>query len=124
VNCHETQPFLHAYVDSELDLMKALEVEQHLQECSACAYRRDGLQALRTKLQTELPVYAATNVLRSQVRTALRKSAPSAARPRFSARRWRALAACVAVIILLTPALVKTSLCRRWDPRTLDESPE
>jgi anti-sigma factor RsiW len=50
MNCHEINLLLHAYVDGELDLMRSLEVEQHLENCSTCAALRRLLQSLHTAL--------------------------------------------------------------------------
>ena len=37
MKCPETQTLINGYVDGELDLIKSLEIEQHLQACPACA---------------------------------------------------------------------------------------
>ena len=42
---------LHGYVDGELDLVKSLEYEQHLQECSGCAQALEALQAMRATIK-------------------------------------------------------------------------
>ncbi len=45
--CQETQAFIHAYVDGELDLLRSLDIEKHIADCEACAqqYRTErGLQ--------------------------------------------------------------------------------
>jgi anti-sigma factor RsiW len=47
VNCQETQRPIHGYLDGELDLMESLEIEHHLQECSACARAHASFQAVR-----------------------------------------------------------------------------
>ena len=39
---------MHGYLDEELDLVRSLEVEEHLRECSACAEALSRQQALRT----------------------------------------------------------------------------
>src|SRR5215475_10825125 len=38
VNCQEAQGLFHAYVDGELDLVRTLDIERHLRECSACTH--------------------------------------------------------------------------------------
>ena len=52
MKCEESQTLLHGYVDGELDLVRSLEIEQHLQECSICAEAHKHLQALRQKIQS------------------------------------------------------------------------
>lgn len=51
MSCHEINPLLHAYVDGELELMRSLDVERHLENCSACAAVRRLLQSLHSALR-------------------------------------------------------------------------
>jgi anti-sigma factor (TIGR02949 family) len=51
LNCRETQTLIHGYADGELDLMKCLELEQHLQECPECAQALASLQAIRAAIK-------------------------------------------------------------------------
>ena len=51
MNCHEINPLLHAYVDGELDLMRSLDIERHLETCSACAGVNRLLQSLQSALR-------------------------------------------------------------------------
>ena len=37
MTCQEAQHLLHAYLDGELDLVRNLEMEEHLQTCPSCA---------------------------------------------------------------------------------------
>ena len=48
MNCDEVQSLLPAYLDGELDLVKSLEIERHLQGCAACSRLYQNQQALRT----------------------------------------------------------------------------
>jgi anti-sigma factor RsiW len=50
VNCDELKPWLHGYIDGELDLARHLEMEDHLRECPACAASLRQLQALKHSL--------------------------------------------------------------------------
>ena len=45
--CHETQRLLDAYVDNELDLRGALEMEEHLAHCPGCSADEKGLRELQ-----------------------------------------------------------------------------
>ena len=44
MNCQETQRWLDAYCDGELDLPRSLELEQHLRDCPACAQARETMK--------------------------------------------------------------------------------
>jgi anti-sigma factor RsiW len=52
VSCQETQGLIHGYVDGELDLVRPLEIERHIEGCEVCsrAYRtqRDLKRALHS----------------------------------------------------------------------------
>ena len=52
MDCEETRILIHGYVDGELDLVRSLEIEQHLRDCAACSEANQGLQALRDALRT------------------------------------------------------------------------
>ena len=42
MNCNETQRWLDAYCDGELDMSRSLELEQHLRGCPVCAQAREN----------------------------------------------------------------------------------
>jgi anti-sigma factor RsiW len=44
VDCRDVRDLLHPYSDGELDLVRHVQVEQHLAGCAGCA---DGERALR-----------------------------------------------------------------------------
>jgi anti-sigma factor RsiW len=47
MNCDEARRLIGAYSDGELDLVRSLEVEEHLRSCDACASARENLRALK-----------------------------------------------------------------------------
>lgn len=67
MNCNEIHPLLHAYVDSELDLMRSLEVEGHLKTCAACAGAKRSMQSLRSTLRHSDLAYSAPASLHERV---------------------------------------------------------
>jgi anti-sigma factor RsiW len=60
-------------VDGELDLVRNLEIEQHLQECSDCARSYQHLQALRQKIQSAGLYQRAPLMLRQRIGASLRQ---------------------------------------------------
>jgi len=52
VDCRDVERLLHPYLDGELDLIHASQVEHHVAECTACAEARRGLLALREAIGT------------------------------------------------------------------------
>ena len=47
MNCGETEELIHGFVDSELDLVRNLEMERHLHDCPACSITHERLRAMR-----------------------------------------------------------------------------
>jgi anti-sigma factor RsiW len=50
VNCHDAKDLLHAYVDGELDLVRNLDMEQHLHSCPACAAAAKNARSLKSAI--------------------------------------------------------------------------
>jgi anti-sigma factor RsiW len=75
VTCAQIRNLLHAFVDGELDLVRHLEIEHHLAECSACAEEHDGLCSLGAALKTDGLYFRAPPGLAGRVRTSLRRAA-------------------------------------------------
>jgi anti-sigma factor RsiW len=114
--CLETQRLLDAYVDNELDLRGALEVEEHLARCTACGAEEKSLRGLQETARANLTRYPMPPGLEERLRAALHAedaptpaastSAPPArvARPTRRAWRWAALAPAAAAAALLIVA--------------------
>jgi anti-sigma factor RsiW len=86
MNCHEIHPMLHAYVDSELDLMPSLEVDRHLKTCAACTAMKRSLESLRATLRNNDLAYRAPESLRARIRQSVAVTAEE--RPRRNSRPW------------------------------------
>jgi anti-sigma factor RsiW len=95
---------LHAHADGELDVAHALEVEEHLRHCPACARASAEILELRAALRAGLPRFGAPEGLASRVRAALRR-AEGRPRPR---RLLLALAASLLVVALGAFALARS----------------
>ena len=70
--CSETQRLLDAYVDSELDLRGALEIEEHLARCPACGAEEKSLRELQESARTNLTRYPMPPGFEARLRAALR----------------------------------------------------
>jgi len=81
MNCKETQQWLDAYCDGELDTPRSLELEQHLDECRDCAGQREQLTVVSKQIRAA--AFNAPEHLQQRIRTALRtneKGAPETRR--------------------------------------------
>ena len=107
MNCADLRLLLHAYSDGELDLVRSLDVEQHLQTCAACAAQNQSLRSLRSALRSAPLAYAAPPSLRQKVRQLNREPADSP--PPESLRQprapwlwqWLAFGATAAAVLIL-----------------------
>ena len=115
MNCAETHPLLHPYTDGELDLVRSLEVEQHLNTCAACATQKNSLLSLRSLLRNSDLDYRAPDSLRKKVR-AIAPAPESEIAPRtFDASwlwKWLAIGAtafAVCTLVMRPPGISENS---------------
>jgi len=109
VSCQETQDLIHGYIDGELDLVRNLEIERHLQACQSCSQAHRDQQALRSTITTGTPYYRAPARLRTRVLSAVRKAnnpevfphIMSWKTPRIMSWRWLSIGASLAAVAIL-----------------------
>lgn len=115
MSCKLTQSYVPGYLDGELDLVRKIEMEEHLERCAECAREVESLQSLRAALRGNHLAYAAPAALRERVLSTL----PSAPAKELPKRRspWRlppvwqwaagfaVLAICAAVAWRILPGL-------------------
>jgi predicted anti-sigma-YlaC factor YlaD len=70
VTCSEFRTFLHAYLDGELDLVRQVEIEDHLRTCGACSRIHQAQLALRSALKSDELYFRAPAHLERDVRRA------------------------------------------------------
>ncbi len=97
MSCENTQVLLNAYVDGELDLIRSLEIEKHLEGCPACTRTVENQQTLGSALRTGSLIYRPPRELKPRVDAALRR----AAKPETPRRpvRWSMLAVAASFLI-------------------------
>src|SRR5689334_7641075 len=121
MNCQEARTFIHAYLDGELDLVKSLEVEQHLRECADCARLYQDQQALHTAFQDGALYYPAPAALQTRVLSSMRKAGGhTVARPALP-WRWLSLAGALAVIALVVFGLSRAVFTPAADDQLAQE---
>ncbi|HET9742191.1 MAG TPA: anti-sigma factor [Terriglobales bacterium] len=110
---HAQRNLLHAYLDNELDLVRSMELEDHLAECGECAHEVASYRTLRENIAGADLRYATPPDLRSRIDAALRKEErqrAKSARPQRSIPWWNwatVAAACVIVAAaLIVPRFV------------------
>jgi predicted DNA-binding protein (UPF0251 family) len=76
MNCQQAKPLIDPYADGELEAAAILELEQHLQSCSACGIAWRNLQSLKKTLKQDALYFTAPEELRQRIKSEL----PSPAR--------------------------------------------
>ena len=87
MKCEHAQPLVAAYADGELDGIRRHSIQKHLRTCARCAAAHADILALRARLRSELPYFAAPPGLQERVRAMVADTPP--ARASASASRWR-----------------------------------
>jgi anti-sigma factor RsiW len=105
-------PLLHAYLDSELDLVRSIELEEHLKTCPDCAQEIWTQQTLRQGLRSANLYHRAPAGLEARVRAALPREKKVIEMPRRSLWNWVAVAAAILVALVLTWHMMPSFLGR------------
>jgi anti-sigma factor RsiW len=117
VTCSEFQTFLHGYIDSELDLVRHVEIEDHLRTCGGCSRTYRAQLALRSALKADELYFWAPARLERQVRTAAQRAERKSWLPRPQTPGWigaaLAAAAVVALAVFVWPMLSRPSSTER-----------
>jgi anti-sigma factor RsiW len=116
VTCADLEPLLHGYVDGELDLVRHLDVERHLQGCPACAAACEALQGLQAALLSPSFRFEPPPGLRRRIESSLGDADFS--RPRR--RPWPLLALAASAALFALGALGAWGAVHAWSARTED----
>jgi len=99
LSCHETRELIHGYLDGELDLVKSLEVESHLEDCTACAQTYKGVRGLRSALGQRAVRFELPKDFQGRLRSALRHE--DEPQRRSTIFRWQWLVAATSLITVI-----------------------
>jgi anti-sigma factor RsiW len=108
----ETKPYLDAYMDGELDLVRAVEMEKHVKSCPDCAQEVANQRAVGNALRAADLRHAAPAGLEVRVRAALAADAKASGAAQRTARAepiqmprrmmaWGWMAAAAMIVIAL-----------------------
>jgi anti-sigma factor RsiW len=100
MRCDDMQELISPFVDGELGLLTAAEVERHLQDCTICSREYKNHRALRAALRADDLYLKPPAQLGKRVQAAVRKESRSQTnRPHFS-WRWLSVAGATAVLFV------------------------
>jgi anti-sigma factor RsiW len=74
MNCENERGLLHAYVDGELDLVRSLEIEKHLQGCETCTQVVQNQKAVASAMRSSSFYFRPPRELKPRIGAALRRS--------------------------------------------------
>src|SRR5207245_10611892 len=111
MNSQQAKALIDPYADGELEAAAILELEQHLQGCSACALAWSNLQSLKKTLKQDALYFTAPEELRQRIKAEF----PSPTKALRQSWNWNWLtgamsgAAAVCLALLLTVMLTRPS---------------
>jgi anti-sigma factor RsiW len=112
LRCEETRELIHGHVDGELDLVKSMEVEQHLQACDECARADQAIRGLSPVIGDPAVRFDPPATLERRLQSALRREQQT--RRKSFAIRWRWLVAVMSFVVVIGVVwAVAASLNRR-----------
>jgi anti-sigma factor RsiW len=112
VTCSELRPLLHGYMDGELDLVRHVEIEEHLRTCDACSQIYQAQLALRSALQSDELYFRAPAGLERKIRTAALRPERWSWVPGLQLPGWLGAAMAAAAVVVLA-FFVSPMLSRR-----------
>ena len=97
MKCEDTQHMLDAYLDGELDLVRSLDIEQHLRTCVTCSTIYRNRLILRQAIGNEQLYFRPSSSLELRVKRALHSSDKESGIGRFGVLRWAIPVALIAL---------------------------
>jgi anti-sigma factor RsiW len=119
MNHDRAKYLLPAFADRQLNPVRRFLLARHIARCPSCLSELEALQAMRTAIRTNLPVYRAPPALAMRIGSALPREAPPPARrrPAYFGITGAAMAGSLAGIML---TLTVTGFTPRSDPLATD----
>jgi anti-sigma factor RsiW len=88
MSCQETRDLIHGYLDGELDLVKSMEIEEHLKDCDACTQTSKGIRSLRSAIGDTALRFSPPANLERRLGSALRRESEPEPKPLILPWRW------------------------------------
>ena len=103
--CQEARKLIHAYLDAELDLVRSLEIEVHLNDCQTCAQAYNELRSLHSAVSDTALRFEPPAALRNRVRAAVQEESEVTNRSARLSWRWLIPAVSFAVLLIVAWSL-------------------
>ena len=99
MTCDETPDLIHPYLDGELDLVKSMEVQKHLQDCDACTQTHQAMRSVQSAAGRNGVKFDPPANLKKRLRLALRRENEPKRKPFVV--RWRWIGALASLLIVI-----------------------
>ena len=99
--CIECRTVLHAFLDGELDLVRQVEMEDHLRTCGGCSRIHESQLALRAALKSDELYFRAPAHLERNVRMAVQPAQRKTWLPSPRTPAWIGAGLAVAAVVAL-----------------------
>jgi anti-sigma factor RsiW len=112
LSCQQTHELIHGYLDGELDLVKSLEIEKHLEQCPACTQNHEALRGLQSRLRDNSLRFDPPANLEKRLRSALRREKEA----QSFVFRWRWVIAGASLFAAVTIIWTVATVASRQSP--------
>ena len=105
MNCRDAQQLIDGYVDGEIDLVRSIEIEGHIEDCGACLQALLSRKEVKAAIQAASLRFEAPKGLENRILAAARREVKkNSSRAGMDWRRFATFAslACGAAVIVLT----------------------
>ncbi len=102
MNCDETRNLMHGHLDKEIDLVRSVEIEKHLEGCAACKALYSQGAAMQSTIRERASYYVAPKYLEARIRAALPKPGKKAIVFRQPSLSWLSFSASLAFAVVIT----------------------
>ena len=106
MRCEEPRELIHAHLDGELDVIRSLEMEEHLRGCPICAEAFEAQRRLRSELASQELFFKAPPSLHKRIRKAVRIETKVEEWSWAVGWRWLSFAVPAAAVALLALAIL------------------
>jgi anti-sigma factor RsiW len=107
VRCTDTRTLIESYVDGELDLVRNVEIEEHLGDCPTCAPMHKDTLELRSRIRESASYFRAPAGLQQRVRAIAPEKKAKTRYSRVPVWTWSGAVAAVVLLTLVTVGFMR-----------------
>ncbi len=110
MKCPEVKELMHGYLDAELDLVRSVEMENHLKDCRFCQELYQEQHTLHSLIASKTVYFEAPKNLRENIRSAIHEAYRAENPPSFWAWGWSSfwlpVGTAILVLLIAVPLLI------------------